>query len=66
MDEIRKKTGRLLAAAMLAASAFLGGSPPASAEDSPAACSQVDGIAPVPAGATLASATTAPSSTIST
>jgi hypothetical protein len=40
---------------MLAASAFLGGSPPASAEDSPAACSQVDGIAPVPAGATLAS-----------
>jgi len=56
MDEIRKKTGRLLAAAMLAASVCLGGPPPASAEDSPAACSQVDyGIAPVPAGATLAS-----------
>jgi hypothetical protein len=56
MDEIRKKTGRLLAAAMLAASAFLGGSPPAVAEDSPTACSQaVDGTTPVPAGATLAS-----------
>ncbi len=55
MDEIRKKIGRLLAAAMFAASAFLGGSPPASAEDPPTACSQVDGIVPVPAGATLAS-----------
>jgi hypothetical protein len=56
MDEIHKKTGRWLAAATLAASAVLGGSPPASAEDSPAACSRLDyRIAPVPAGATLAS-----------
>jgi hypothetical protein len=57
MRGIREKTGRLLAASMPAASALLGGAPPASAEDSPTACSRTDyGAAPSPADSKLASA----------